>query len=390
MHTAAPADAPRTTRARSQSLPRILCVDDEPHVLEGLKDSLRRTFDVRVALGGKAALAMLKADRHGFAVIISDMRMPGMSGAEFLRDAKRVAPRSVRMLLTGHADADAAAQAVNEGQIFRFLTKPCGRDELESACSAALWQHEVLSAERTLLEQTLRGSIQALTDVLALASPAAFGRAGRVKRLIADLATETGWDDAWEVEVAAMLADIGAVTLPDATAEKVNSGEPLSHAEQEMVDRVPAVTERILANIPRLEAVQQILADYGRGFDSSQAGDRLPVGARMLRIAVDFDELESRGMDAAGVLDTLAARDGRYDPEMLEAFRRVAGAAGRVRAVREVAVSTLCVGMIVAEDVRAPGGRLHVSRGHVVTEELLERLRNFPPDQVREPILVFA
>ena len=278
MHTAVSADAPRGARAGSESLPRILCVDDEPHVLEGLKDSLRRGFDVRVALGGKAALAMLKADRYGFAVIISDMRMPGMSGAEFLRDAKRVAPRSVRMLLTGHADADAAAQAVNEGQIFRFLTKPCGRDELERACSAALWQHQMLNAERTLLEQTLRGSIQALTDVLALASPAAFGRAGRVKRLIADLAVETGWDDAWEVEVAAMLADIGAVTLPEATAEKLNSGAPLSQAEQEMVDRVPAVTERILANIPRLEGVQQILADYGRRFDSSQAGDRCRSG----------------------------------------------------------------------------------------------------------------
>ena len=70
-------------------------------------------------------------------------------------------------------------------------------------------------------------------------------------------------------------------------------------------------------------------------------------------------------------------------------FGRVAGAAGRVRPVREVAVSGLCVGMIVAVDVRAPAGRLHVSRGHVVTEELLERLRNYPPDHVREPILVF-
>ena len=248
----------------------------------------------------------------------------------------------------------------------------------------------MLSAERTLLEQTLRGSIQALTDVLALASPAAFGRAGRVKRLISELAAETGWEDAWEVEVAAMLADIGAVTLPDSTAEKLSRGEPLSDAEQEMADRVPAVTERILANIPRLDGVQQILADYGRPFDSSQAGALLPVGAKMLRIAVDFDELESRGMEAGGVLDTLASRDGRYDPEMLEAFGRVVRAPARTRPVSKLAIDALRVGMIVAEDVRAPAGRLHVSRGHVVTEELLERLRNFPPDQVSEPILVFT
>jgi response regulator RpfG family c-di-GMP phosphodiesterase len=389
MQAAITSDATSRPQAAGRSLPRILCVDDESHVLEALRDSLRRSFDVRVAEGGKQALALLKADRHAYAVVISDMRMPGMSGDEFLSEAKRVAPRAVRMLLTGHSDAGSAARAVNEGQIFRYLTKPCAPDDLERACAAAVWQHNVLAAERALLEKTLRGSIQALTDVLALASPAAFGRGGRVKRLIAELAEVTGWDDAWEVEVAAMLAHVGAVTLPEATAEKLNGGAPLSPDEQQMVDRVPAVTERILANIPRLEGVQQILAGYGRRYDSSLSGHVLPIGARMLRIALDFDDLQSRGLTVSAALDALAGLEGVYDPELLGAFARVVSASGRTRPIIELAVRDLRAGMMLVEDARARSGQLLSSRGHVVTEELLERLRNFPPDYVHEPIRVF-
>lgn len=175
------------------------------------------------------------------------------------------------MLLTGYSDTDAAIKAVNDGQIFRFLTKPCDRDELTRACAGALWQHRLLRTERELLEQTLRGSVKALTDVLALTSPAVFGQGDRLKELVTRLARETGWEDAWELEVAAMLAHLGAVTLPEATADKLYRGAPLSPDEQEMVARVPAMTEQIIGNIPRLDGVLQILGAYQRRFDSIAA-----------------------------------------------------------------------------------------------------------------------
>src|SRR5919108_3505283 len=168
--------------------PRVLCDDDEPHVLEGLRDSLRRSFDVSVADSGSAGLALLEKDPDGYAVVVSDMRMPGMSGAAFLSQAKRVAPNAVRVLLTGHADVEAAISAVNDGQLFRFLTKPCSREELLRTCAAALGQHRLLVAERVLLHQTLRGAIKALVDVLALTNPAAFGRAIRLRSGVKTLA----------------------------------------------------------------------------------------------------------------------------------------------------------------------------------------------------------
>jgi excisionase family DNA binding protein len=154
----------------------VLCVDDEPLVLEGLRDVLARNFDVRMARGGREALELLEQDRNGYAVVISDMRMPGMSGASFLREARHTAPLAVRMLLTGHADTGAAVRAVNDGQIFRFLTKPCPSDELNHACTAAARQHRQMTAERVLIEQTMDGSIKALTEALALTTAAGLGQ----------------------------------------------------------------------------------------------------------------------------------------------------------------------------------------------------------------------
>jgi DNA-binding NtrC family response regulator len=167
------------------SAPRVLCVDDEPNVLEGLRRQLRRHFSVATANGGILALEVL--EREGpFAVVVSDMRMPEMDGAAFLGRVREQAADTVRVLLTGQADLDATIAAVNEANIFRFLTKPCPTESLITALNAAVEQHRLIMAERVLLEQTLHGSVKALTDILGLANPTAFGRAARAKKYVGD------------------------------------------------------------------------------------------------------------------------------------------------------------------------------------------------------------
>jgi DNA-binding NtrC family response regulator len=154
---------------------KILFVDDEPAVLDGYKRMLRREFEVDTAVCGQQGLAEIS--NHGpYAVVISDMRMPEMNGAQFLSQVRQTAPDTVRMLLTGYSDMDAAMSAVNEGNIFRFLTKPCEKDLLGKAITAGLMQYRLVTAEKDLLENTLMGSIKVLTDVLSAVSPEAFGR----------------------------------------------------------------------------------------------------------------------------------------------------------------------------------------------------------------------
>ena len=233
--------------------PRILCVDDEPEILESLRDTLHYGFDVRMATSGADGLMQLRDEPNAYAVILSDMRMPSMSGSVFLRESRRVVPDATRILLTGYADLDAAISAVNDGQLFRFLTKPCEPEELMRACVAAVGQHRLQTAERVLLEQTLKGSVHTLADVLAVVCPAAFGRSQRVTATVERLARAIHLNDSWEAEVSALLVHIGAVTLPETTAEKLYAGGRLNASEQAMVERIPAVTRRLLKNIPRLE-----------------------------------------------------------------------------------------------------------------------------------------
>src|ERR1700678_1843840 len=162
---------------------KILFVHDGPAVLDGYKRMLHREFQVDTAVGGEQALATIQ--EHGpYAVVISDMRMPEMNGAQFLARVRATTPDTVRMLLTGYTDLNAAMDAVNEGNIFRFLTKPCEKEILATALTTGLVQYRLVTAEKELLEKTLMGSIKVLTDVLSAASPEAFGISMRIAHLV--------------------------------------------------------------------------------------------------------------------------------------------------------------------------------------------------------------
>ena len=138
-------------------------------------------FAIDTATSGSDALARL-SEGGPYAVVISDMRMPGMDGAQLLSRVHKISPNTVHVMLTGNADLDTAIVAVNDGAIFRFLTKPCEVDLLKRAITTYLVQYRLIVAEKELLENTLMGSIKMLTDILCIANPPAFSRALRIRR----------------------------------------------------------------------------------------------------------------------------------------------------------------------------------------------------------------
>lgn len=368
--------------------PRILCVDDEQNVLDGLQRTLRSIFVVETAIGGRLGLEILQA-KGPFVVVTSDLRMPLMDGVEFLSRARALAPDAVRVLLTGQADMESAIGAVNDGNIFRFLCKPCPTGVLVRALMACAEQHRLLTAEKVLLEQTLRGSIKALTDILALTNPAAFGRATRVQRTVAEIMAHFEIAERWPVEVAAMLSQIGYVTLPQRTQDKIYKGEQLTDSESAMVDRVPQVAEQFLASIPRLELVRDILKLYPQDFAGAEREKIPPLawGARALRIALDYDVLESERGTQEGLFDILRGRTGLYDPEILEAFAELRDRGKKEAREHELTLRDMKAGMFFGEDVKSAKGLLLIARGQEVTPSLLERIRNFSSELgIREPI----
>ena len=359
---------------------KVLFVDDDQNILASYQRVFRKQFTLHTAMGGEEALAVVAS--HGpFAVIVSDMQMPSMNGVKFLAKARKLAPDSVRMILTGYADMQTAVESVNEGHIFRFLTKPCHPEALGKALTAGIAQYRLITAEKDLIEKTLSGSIKVLTDVLSLVSPTAFGRASRVQRLAQDIAREVKVENAWQLEIAAMLSQLGCVTLPEETLDKVFRGRALSPLEVKIFQDHPKVGHDLIANIPRLEAIAAIIGYQEQHYDGSGVpgdgvrGAALPVGARVLKVALDFDTLVSGGVRPDEAVMRLQERAGWYDPAVVDALG--SGIHGLVGVeVHSVAVDELSNGMIFAEEVRSTSGLLLLAKGQHVTPSLKLRLRN--------------
>jgi len=383
---------------------RILLVDDDKNLLDSLKRQLRKHFDVKVALGPKEGLIAVTQDGP-FAVIVSDLRMPIMDGIQFLANVSKLEPDSVRIMLTGNADLNNAIEAVNHGNIYRFLTKPCAIDTFVQVLNQGVRQYRLVQSEKELLEQTLRGSIQMLTDLLSMLNPDVFGRASIIKNYAHDVAVSMGASELWKIDTAAMLSQIGCLTLPEPLLEKIFSGTDPNDAEMRRYEAHPAITAELLSHIPRIEAITDAIRYQSKHFDGSGVpedavkGKELPLGARILKVVTDFDLLESRGASKSESLLILEKRVGCYDPAVVEALEAVLGVQAESK-IREVSLADLSAGMlftedvlvarmIFTEDVRAANGRTLVTRGQQVSPVIIKRLINFTENmEIVEPLRV--
>ena len=366
----------------------VLCVDDEGHVLEEMKQHLRRRFTVHTALGAARGMEALRRDGP-FVAVLSDMRMPGMSGTEFLGKVREHSPDTVRILLTGYSEMSAAVAALNNGLLFRFLTKPCPRERLVSTVEDAQALYALTTGKQERMTRTLRGSVKALVDVLALTSPLAFGRAHRVEGLARSVGQQIGVDPIWQLEVAALLSQLGCVILKDETLERYLNARPLTEVDKQLLQRVPRATDDLLAGIPDLGSVRDIVAvaltmpNAPLVRTPPEEEQEVRRAAHVLGAALAYDRMEGLGMDGADILRRL--RTG-YSDGIVDGFLPFVGAE---RSCREASVTELRPGMVLHEDVRTHAGELLVARGVRVTTSLMLRLlgRN---SELQEPLYVTA
>jgi len=356
----------------AQTPPRLLLVDDEPNVIEGLTRRLRRDYQIFSANDGAQALRLLEQEGE-MHVIVSDMRMPNMNGAQLLSEVRKWYPDMIRILLTGQADLESAIVAVNEGQIFRFLAKPCPAEVMKTVLTAAMRQHELVTAERVLLDKTLRGALQALSDVLALAMPEAFGKAMRIRTQAAAVAKAVGLEDVWRLEIAATLSQVGAITLSPALASKLYHGERLTTEEQAAVARLPVIAIELLSTIPRLEPVCDLIT---HGFAADQVGPPASTEAQVLRLCADFEALSTITRSAGEAAARLQQQAQGYDPAVLKAFFELASKESSSGQLLEIALHELRDGMVLAEDVYNTNGTLLLARGQRVRGNVIARLQS--------------
>ena len=373
---------------------KVLLVDDDQNLLYAAKRHLRKKFSFFTAQGGEEGLKLIEQEGP-FAVIVSDLSMPKMDGIQFLARVREKNPNTVRIMLTGNADLHSAMTAVNEGQVFQFLTKPCHQETLRKSISLGLDQYRLITAERELLENTLRGSIQVLTDLLAVLNPEALGRSSRIKTMVSRIAAHMKLPGRWAYETAAMLSQIGFVILPQETLKKMYKGAALSEEEQQLFNMHPSTAADLLRKIPRMEKIAEIIAYQEKCYDGSgvphdeRKGRSIPLGARILKVVLDFDTLDRSGLSKSEIMKRMKAGSKIYDPDILASLISVVESEPPENTL-ELCLDQLQERMILAEDLLSENGRLLVSKGHELTPILIQRLKTVGLKMgIRQPIKVF-
>lgn len=366
------------------ALPRVLCVDDEPNVLAAMERNLFGEFDVVVALSGDAGLDAI-ARSEPFAVIMSDMRMPGMDGATFLAKAREISPDSVRILLTGQADVESSIAAINKGAIFRYLCKPCPREDLFSALNDAVNQYRLVRAEKELLATTLTASVKTMTEVLAMVAPWAFQRAAFAQSCVQHALPKLGWADEWIYTIAASLSQIGCVGIPADIMQADAAQRKLTADEKKLLQEHPEVASRLVTGIPRLERVAEIIRHQATE-PSISSPTEVIRGAQLLRAALELHRHVTRGENLDHPWDVLrAARPPipEYIIKSLSDFR------ANVTGVRTARIRELVPGWVVEEDILTTNGLMVLTKGHELTDTAISALlRLLAANAVREPIRV--
>jgi response regulator RpfG family c-di-GMP phosphodiesterase len=366
----------------------ILFVDDDPNVLSAMRRSLNKVVNLETAEGGEAALALI-AEGNIYSVIVADMRMPGMDGVALLNHMKELAPDTVRMMLTGNADQATAIKAVNEGNIFRFLTKPCPPEQLALALHDALRQYRLVTAEKQLLQETLNGAIRICMEMLAAVDPVAFSQTRKLRRWAELTAKILGEEETWLVSVAAMLSQVGWVTVPPAVAEAWRYGQEVDERAQQFLDELPAFTANLIRNIPRMEEVADIVLYQSVGMHDEpakqlrEAGSEMPLGARILKLLNDSLRKGVGNYPDTRTFEELSLGRSQYDPEVAAAAAKAlveiarSEEIGVQRTILERPVAALLPGDIPKTDIRkAKDNALVLSAGHELTETQIKRLQN--------------
>ncbi len=360
---------------------KILLVDDEILLLESLRRELSFRFDIETAQSGAEGLDMLWKNGP-YAVVVSDFRMPVMDGIKFLIQVKETAPETVRMMLTGNTDLPTAIDAINQGQIFRFLTKPCSGELLIQTLDAGLRQYQLITAEKDLLEKTLKESISLLTDVLAIVNTKAYGRSLRIQQLVAHIVKELKIKDSWQYEMAAALSQLGWIIFPQQMLEKINNGQVLNASETVIFSKHPYTTSKLLEKIPRLELVSRMIAGQSRSIDDLCLDPAFPdiypvdLGSHILNICIDYDQLMLQGLLHDQILTMLRSKQNTYDLKIINSLNSLHSVQTlpENKSVEIVTQEELEAGMLLVEPIKDKNGTILVKENTYITRSIMIEL----------------
>jgi len=410
----------------------LLLVDDEANILKALTRLLRRLgHEILPADGGEAALEILR--QREVSLILSDQRMPGISGAELLERARELRPEAVRIMLTGYTDLQAAMQAINQGAVFRFLTKPWDDQVLLDTVAQALAdldlrrEHAALQArvaeqnqelqelnqdlERKVKERTNELSmalgeaeqanaalrqqnlliVKAFAGLIDLRYPRLGAHCRRVAGKVQPLCARLGMTASREVQdtlIAALLHDLGKLALPDAIL--VKDLDHLGPTERDEVKKHAVLGEGQLQVVEGLAGIAKLVRHHhenmdGSGYPDGLKREAIPLGARILRVLDTFDNLTKggarQGSEESLVLEAMGKQVGKQlDGRVFDALLDVLDQRGdRYDSAREekIPLKELKAGMVLSRDLTTKNGVLLMADEETLHTEHLQKIQNY-------------
>lgn len=312
----------------------LLLVDDEEDNLTIFRLNFKNLFTIHTASSGADALKVL--EREDIAVLIVDQRMPGMTGVELLNIAHERWPKTIRVLMTAYADIDVVIEAVNEGRIYRYVTKPWNKDELKQTIRQAIEKHhmdrryaELVSSYKSLMYQTVEALVSALEEKDAYTS----GHARRITELSVAIGKEMGLEgeEMDTLRLASLLHDVGKIGVP---LEVLNKPGKLTADELAVIRKHPEQGARILGNVAELRGVADAVLHHhefwdGRGYPHGLAKEEIPTASRILAITDTYDAITSDRPYRAGnthafaVAEIQRCKGTQFDPKAVDALVRV-------------------------------------------------------------------
>jgi response regulator RpfG family c-di-GMP phosphodiesterase len=378
---------------------KVLVVDDDKSILALYTKQFQNVVEIFTAENPEKALEIFK-NNGPFALVVSDFKLPSMNGLEFLAETEKISPETVRILLTGFANLELAIKAINEGRVFKFLTKPCSNKEMASSFIAGIQLYRKVKGEKDTLERTFSGCVQMLTDVISLSTPMAFGKARKLKALAKKVGPSLNLDNQWDFETAAMFSQLGYVTLPHQLLEKLQLKISPSAIEEQMLAKVPESGEKLLKNIPRLENIAKIVRYSSKNYDGSGfpedeiALNDLPVESRALKILDAICRLEEDTDDFEVISNKIRESEGKFDPQLSEKIlsQLEISSLNQIHdeiEIIKVPISELKISDILLTDVETSEGKLLFSGGNEVTNIILNKLINYAEiTTIVEPITI--
>ena len=403
----------------SPATPTILVVDDEPVVLTALKFTLEREgFPVVACASPLKALAVL--EERDFAVIISDQRMPEMLGLDFLIESRRLRPQASRILITAVLALPTIIDAINKGEIFRFVAKPWLREELVATVRNAVQRHDLVTRNEALqcetqqlntrlrdanaaLEAKVRdleqqrqrldaanrelaanyvNSLELCRRILTTYDPILGGQAKALVEFATQMAATDKFtdDERHSLRAGAWLCDLGLIGVPREMLRAFRGKiEQLTERERTMLHTHPIYGQTLAALVDRRGDVGEVIRAHherfdGKGYPDGLAGDAIPWPARCLSVAVGFVE---SGLTKNAAIESLLAKSGTvYDPEAVRLFLKISNLVQLPKQVREIMLDELEAGMVLANGIYSPHGLLLIGEGQPLSPGTISKIRN--------------